>query len=326
MTTLQPVRPSLPPARLVVGALAVLCLAVALVGYLAGYRIIVDLGNGGTSPAPAGPTLPPTPLPAASPTASAGGMAPSTPVAPTEPPAPAAPATPPQLDTTEPPFRVVLDGTATELRWDEASVMARPGGEGALVADLRAVRSFVAERAAEYDRPAQRAAFHWNANKGVAEVAVESHAGRAVRQTQAVSLLAAALETGHGTDVVLPVSTVAPEWTSNQLPTFGTDVVAAAEISYGDDDPPTVQNVEQGALALDGAVALPGAVFSHDAWVYDGRAYAPSFAIVGDRTLLAPGGGLCIVSTTLFRAAFWGGLPIVERHNHPYWIPMYTMT
>ncbi len=105
----------------------------------------------------------------------------------------------------------------------------------------------------------------------------------------------------------------------------GAQIIGEESLYYADDDAATIQNVEQGAQALDGAIALPGAVFSHDAWVYDGRDYAASYAIVGDRTLLAPGGGLCIVATTLFQTAFWAGLPIVERYNHPYWIAMYTV-
>jgi vancomycin resistance protein YoaR len=35
------------------------------------------------------------------------------------------------------------------------------------------------------------------------------------------------------------------------------------------------------------------------------------------------GGGVCQVSTTLFHAVFWAGLPVVERYTHPYWISSY---
>jgi vancomycin resistance protein YoaR len=35
------------------------------------------------------------------------------------------------------------------------------------------------------------------------------------------------------------------------------------------------------------------------------------------------GGGICQVSTTIFQAAFWAGLPIVERWQHPYWLTTY---
>ena len=35
------------------------------------------------------------------------------------------------------------------------------------------------------------------------------------------------------------------------------------------------------------------------------------------------GGGVCQDSTTVFRAAFWAGLPITERHAHPFYISWY---
>ena len=37
----------------------------------------------------------------------------------------------------------------------------------------------------------------------------------------------------------------------------------------------------------------------------------------------APGGGICQVSTTVFRAAYAAGLPIVERYNHGYIVDWY---
>src|SRR5947207_1158555 len=45
----------------------------------------------------------------------------------------------------------------------------------------------------------------------------------------------------------------------------------------------------------------------------------------GDRPQTVPsvGGGICQVATTVFQAAFWAGLPFVERHYHLYWISRY---
>jgi vancomycin resistance protein YoaR len=45
--------------------------------------------------------------------------------------------------------------------------------------------------------------------------------------------------------------------------------------------------------------------------------------IVGDRTEQGLGGGVCQVSTTLFRAFFFAGLPILERHAHSYQVAYY---
>jgi vancomycin resistance protein YoaR len=283
----------------------------------AGYTIYVDWGD----PAPATPTVPPGPPPTASPV-------PPPPAPATPSPLPSTPiptATPPALNTGGPPFRLLVEGTPFPLGWPEAQSLVSLGPDGRLVENHAAITAFVQAFARAHSRAAQRAAFRWNAVTHQAAVVVESHPGQAVDESTLSQALSHALTSGQGVDIPVPLTTVVAEWTGDRLPTVGEEVIGEQQIYYADDDAATIQNVEQGALALDGAIALPGAVFSHDAWVYDGRDYAPSYAIIGDRTLLAPGGGLCIGATTLFQTAFWAGLPIVERHNHPYWINMYTM-
>jgi vancomycin resistance protein YoaR len=47
------------------------------------------------------------------------------------------------------------------------------------------------------------------------------------------------------------------------------------------------------------------------------------YAVIGNRTQLEWGGGVCQVSTTVFRSAFWAGLPFTERHAHPFYISWY---
>jgi len=47
--------------------------------------------------------------------------------------------------------------------------------------------------------------------------------------------------------------------------------------------------------------------------------------ILGDQTIAGVGGGVCQVSTTLFRAAFFAGYPINERHAHAYRVSYYEM-
>jgi len=44
---------------------------------------------------------------------------------------------------------------------------------------------------------------------------------------------------------------------------------------------------------------------------------------MGGRTIKGIGGGICQVSTTLFRTAFFGGYPIVERQPHAYRVSFY---
>ena len=51
--------------------------------------------------------------------------------------------------------------------------------------------------------------------------------------------------------------------------------------------------------------------------------YLPELVIKGDRTVPEFGGGLCQVSTTLFRAVMDSGLPVTARRNHSYRVSYY---
>jgi vancomycin resistance protein YoaR len=51
--------------------------------------------------------------------------------------------------------------------------------------------------------------------------------------------------------------------------------------------------------------------------------YAEAMIILGNQTIKGVGGGVCQVSTTLFRTVFFGGYPIVERIAHAYRVGYY---
>ncbi len=53
------------------------------------------------------------------------------------------------------------------------------------------------------------------------------------------------------------------------------------------------------------------------------KGYEEALIIYGDRTIKGVGGGVCQVSTTLFRAAFFGGYQIDERNPHAYRVLYY---
>ncbi len=70
----------------------------------------------------------------------------------------------------------------------------------------------------------------------------------------------------------------------------------------------------------------PGEVFSFTNTVGDITAatgFKQAYVIKSGRTVLDDGGGICQVSTTLFRAALNAGLPIVSRTAHAYRVGYY---
>ncbi|MEW6180642.1 MAG: VanW family protein [Chloroflexota bacterium] len=90
-----------------------------------------------------------------------------------------------------------------------------------------------------------------------------------------------------------------------------------------------VQNIQAAASRFHGLLVPPGATFSMaDALgnISLDNGYAEALIIVGGQTIKGVGGGVCQVSTTLFRTAFFGGYPIVERHAHAYRVSYYEKT
>ena len=87
-----------------------------------------------------------------------------------------------------------------------------------------------------------------------------------------------------------------------------------------------IHNITLAASQFDGVLVGPGEVFSMGAQLGDvslDTGYAEALIILGDKTIAGAGGGVCQVSTTLFRVALLTGFPIVERHAHAYRVGYY---
>ncbi|MCZ7662021.1 MAG: VanW family protein [Thermoleophilia bacterium] len=87
-----------------------------------------------------------------------------------------------------------------------------------------------------------------------------------------------------------------------------------------------VHNIQQVAAILDGTIVRPGQTFSFNQTVGP-RTKAAGFdeaPVIRDGALTpGVGGGICQVSTTLFNAVFFAGLPVVERKPHSFYIDHY---
>jgi vancomycin resistance protein YoaR len=87
-------------------------------------------------------------------------------------------------------------------------------------------------------------------------------------------------------------------------------------------------NIRLAASKFDGLVVAPGETFSfndHLGPVTAEAGYDESYVTAGEQLAIEVGGGICQVSTTAFRAAFWGGYPIVERWYHQHRIGYYEL-
>src|SRR5829696_1131428 len=105
-----------------------------------------------------------------------------------------------------------------------------------------------------------------------------------------------------------------------QISTFTTDM--------GTSSSNRIHNVQLMADYIDRTVIRPGDTFSFNERVGPRtveRGFREGQMIIGSLLLPSIGGGVCQTATTLFNNAFELGLPIVERHNHSFYISHYPM-
>lgn len=87
-----------------------------------------------------------------------------------------------------------------------------------------------------------------------------------------------------------------------------------------------VHNLTLGSHRISGSLVKPGENFSFNDAVGEvsgALGYKPAYVISEGRTILDDGGGICQVSTTLFRAVLNSGLPILKRTAHAYRVAYY---
>lgn len=102
--------------------------------------------------------------------------------------------------------------------------------------------------------------------------------------------------------------------------------VAEAVTSFAGSDPNRRINIALATSKMDGVIIGPGEEFSFNRLLGDlepEEGWVESHVIFADRTGTGLGGGVCQVSTTIFRAAFSGGFTIIERHPHGYRVGFY---
>ncbi len=90
-----------------------------------------------------------------------------------------------------------------------------------------------------------------------------------------------------------------------------------------------IQNIRLAAARFHGLLVAPGETFSMGAALGDislENGYQEAMIIYNGRTIKGVGGGVCQVSTTLFRTVFFAGYPILERHAHAYRVSYYEQT
>ena len=175
-------------------------------------------------------------------------------------------------------------------------------------------------------RPPREGRFTFDRSTGRLQVVVPSQTGLALDAAGTARAVADAVALGRNR-VQARFTVVEPLVGTDNPESYGIrELVASGTTWFKGSSAPRIHNIERTTSQLDNVMVPPGAEFSFNDTVgaiTAANGYADSAIIWGDRTAVGVGGGVCQVSTTLFRAAFDGGFPILERYNHGYVVSWY---
>ncbi|BCX14468.1 MAG: VanW family protein [Patescibacteria group bacterium] len=125
----------------------------------------------------------------------------------------------------------------------------------------------------------------------------------------------------------LPVQKTPPEYKTEDVNTLGIkELVGTGKSKFVGSIPSRVHNIKLASSKFNGILIKPDEVFSFNQILGEVSAqtgYQQAYIIKEGQTVLGDGGGVCQVSTTLFRALLNAGLPIIERQAHAYRVSYY---
>lgn len=125
----------------------------------------------------------------------------------------------------------------------------------------------------------------------------------------------------------LPFKYTDPEITTDQVNDLGIkEPIGIGKSSFNGSSASRIYNINLASERISGKLLPPGEVFSFNQTlgeVSQNTGYRQSYIIKDGKTILGDGGGVCQVSTTLFRTALNSGLEIIERHAHAYRVTYY---
>jgi len=197
--------------------------------------------------------------------------------------------------------------------------------------DQDKIASWTASLAAIINRMPENASFQFS--EGRVTEFKPAKDGKKLEEDKTVDLIAQNLaKLENETDnqfltVNLPLIITQPAVKTAEVNSLGIKELIGHGISYFKGSIASrIENIKLASSRLNGILIPPGETFSFNQSLGDvsrSTGYKEAYIIKDGKTVLGDGGGVCQVSTTLFRAALESGLPIIERRAHAYRVSYY---
>lgn len=224
-----------------------------------------------------------------------------------------------KLTLTAPGFSSDLDGKAV------VSLLDFKGGY-----DGEKLKEYVKNISKSVDREPENATFVFE--NGKVTVFKPAKDGIAIKQNEVALGLSKELTSLEATSASelsysLPIESIKAAITTESVNTLGIkDLLGRGQSNFKGSIGGRIHNIVLASSKLSGFLIKPGEIFSFNKALGDVSAntgYQQAYIIKEGRTVLGDGGGVCQVSTTLFRAVLNAGLPIEERWAHSYRVSYY---
>jgi len=193
--------------------------------------------------------------------------------------------------------------------------------------DPARLAAFLEPLTPELERRPQNARFIFNDDTRQLDLLQEAVVGRTLDIPASLQAIESGLQQGrHQLDLVFQLEQPTVPSTATAAELGITQAVSVVSTYFGGSSPERVNNIRTASSAFHGLLVAPGETLAMGDVLGDislDKGYSEALIIFGDRTIKGVGGGVCQVSTTLFRAAFMGGFEIVERYPHAYRVGYY---
>jgi len=196
--------------------------------------------------------------------------------------------------------------------------------------DPAALRVSLNELKTSVDRQPANARFTFNDETGQIESIAASKVGRSMDVEASIAAVNNALSRGeHTVALVVGEQQPAVADTAKGSDLGITELIQKQTTYFYGSSTARIQNIVAATEQFHGVLVAPGEVFSMGNTLGDvslENGFAEALIIYGGRTIKGVGGGVCQVSTTLFRTVFFAGFPVVERYSHAYRVSYYEKT
>jgi len=183
---------------------------------------------------------------------------------------------------------------------------------------------FLASLAKSIDREATNAKLTWENNE--IKFVMLAQPGQKLNLEKSVQKVTDSILAGQK-NIQLVIDETKPGISDQNIKELGlVSLLGKGESNFAGSDKNRQFNIKVGTAKLNGWLIKPGEEFSFIQAVGEIDAlngWAEGYVIKNNQTIPEYGGGICQVSTTLFRAAIKAGLKITERQAHAYPVKYY---